>query len=140
MLARDLAFDVPDNANGGSTSDPNGVPATNLGYFIGANSSLNVVDPGLYNVGNASAALLTFGYYVQTPPSSFNVSINGHAVTFSIPVQPQPYSLGTIAIPIPLADVVNGNNTITFTTGGNPMTVMNIDLIMVGAAGVVSPS
>jgi hypothetical protein len=139
VLPRDLAFDVPDN-NGGSTSDPNGVPATNLGYFIGANSSLNVVDPGLYNVGNASAALLTFGYYVQTPPSSFNVSINGHAVNFAIPVQPQPYSPGTIAVPIPLADVVNGNNTITFTTGGNPMTVMNIDLIMVGAAGVVSPS
>jgi hypothetical protein len=44
-----------------------------------------------------------------------------------------------MAISIPLSDVVTGDNTITFSTGGAPMTVMNIDLIMVGAGGVVGP-
>jgi len=128
VLPRDLAFDVADNPNGGG----------DLGYFIGSNSSLGVVDHGLYNVANASGALLTFNYYTQTAPVTFQYAINGHQHTLAWS-NANAYSPGTMAISIPLSDVVTGDNTITFSTGGAPMTVMNIDLIMVGAGGVVGP-
>ena len=128
VLPRDLAFDVADNPNGGG----------DLGYFIGSNSSLGVVDHGLYNVANASGALLTFNYYTQTAPVTFQYAINGHQHTLAWS-NANAYSPGTMAISIPLSDVVTGDNTITFSTGGAPMTFMNIDLIMVGAGGVVGP-
>jgi hypothetical protein len=128
VLPRDLAFDVPDNPNGGG----------DLGYFVGPNSSVSLVDHGLYNVANASSALLTFNYYTQTSQVTFQYAINGHQHTLPWS-NALAYSPGTIAIPIPLSDVVAGDNTITFSEGSAPLTVMNIDLIMVGAGGVVGP-
>jgi hypothetical protein len=44
----------------------------------------------------------------------------------------------TLTVPISLSDVVEGDNTLTF-SAGTSMTIFNVDLIMVGAAGVVAP-
>jgi hypothetical protein len=131
VLPRDLAFDVPDNTNDGN----------NLGYSIGANSSVTLTVPGVTGVGNASAGLLTFEWYDQlSSPVTINYAINGHAHTFAWPFPWTNWgSDKTFAIPIDLSDVQTGNNTVTISTGNYAVTVMNVDLIMVGAGGVVAP-
>jgi hypothetical protein len=130
VLPRDLAFDVADNTANGN----------DLGYFVPANSSQNLTATGVYNVSNAAAALLTFAFYEQSAPFTISYAINGHAHSLA---WPYPDTLidtpRTLAIPLSLSEVQNGNNVITFSTGNYGLTVMNIDLIMVAAGGTVSP-
>jgi hypothetical protein len=136
VLPKDLAFDVPDNPNGAADTGQNGAPGADLGYHIAPNSSLTLTDPGITGIGNASKGLLTFNFYDTADPFTINYAINGHAHSLA---WPYPWknsgSTKTIAIPINLSEVQTGNNAITFTTGNYDLTVMNVDLIMVGAGG-----
>ena len=139
ILPRDLAFDVPDNNVPGTSSV--GSTGTELGYDIQPNSSLTLTDHGITGVGQASSALLTFNFYDSTTePFPIQYAINGHSHSFA---WPYPWTNGgspkTVAIPVSLSELQAGDNTITFTTGNYNLTVMNIDLIMVGAAGTINP-
>jgi hypothetical protein len=141
VLPRDLAFDVPDNTVPLSNATGIGLPGIGTAWVVQPNSSMNLTVPGVTGVDAASGALLTFNFFPEgVAPITLNVSVNGNQISV-----PWPYpddtvdSPRTIAIPVPLADVVNGNNTLTFTSGNYNLDVMNIDLIMQGAGGIVQP-
>jgi hypothetical protein len=136
LLARDLAFDVPDRLapmSGGYAG------LLNLGWGVFQNDpqplTLTVTD--VYNVDKASAALLTFNYYAENP-----VTLSYRVNTGAWHDEPWPFGAccgtKTLAVPVPLSEVQVGNNTIQFkTTDG--IEISNIDLILVGAGGVPNP-
>ena len=141
LLPRDLAFDVSD------ALAPVG-PLLNLGWAVSPASStpLTLQVPGVYNVGDAQAALLTFNY------STYNKV----AVTYRVnhgAWQTQPWPFGrcytqnsftlcgtkTIAVPVPLADVKTGTNTVQFKST-DATAIFNVDLVLRGAGGTVAPA
>jgi hypothetical protein len=141
VLPRDLAFDAADNNVPVSNIDGTGTPGINTAWTVQPNSSINLAVPGVNGVANAAGALVTFNFYAETVLGTLNVAVNGHAISI-----PWPYpdvtedSDRTVAIPVPLADVVTGNNTLTFyTTGSYALDIMNVDLILQGADGIVNP-
>jgi hypothetical protein len=138
VLPQDRAFDVPDN-----NAPSSAAAETDLGYYIGPSSSRNLstLPVDSTSIAKATGALLTFGFFDTNEPIPLNISVNGHQL--SVP-WPYPDTTGytdrTLGVPVPLADVQTGANTITFSTGAsNAMNVMNVDLIMVGGGGVVMP-
>jgi hypothetical protein len=136
-LARDLAFDVPDNTVPGPTS-LDGLPTQNLGYFMPGNgTSLALQVPGVSGVAQATAGLLTLTYWPHSV-STLSYSVNGHAWH----TQPWPFASDatfvsqTLGMPVPLSEVTTGTNTIQLTTSDPAgASVANLDLVMVGAGG-----
>jgi hypothetical protein len=140
VLPRDLAFDVLDNA---APFTPNNVqtdPATELGYYVDANASVSLTVHGVTGVAQAAKGLLTLNLHDLGPePYPLQYSVNGHAHTEAWPFPwSNDNSPKTLTIPVSLADVVEGDNVLTFSSAEG-MTVSNVDLIMVGAGGVVTP-
>ena len=134
VLARDLAFDVLDNL---STTNSDG--SLNLGWFIGPSSSqtLTTLPMTASNIAAASGALVTFNFWSEAAPLPLSVQVNGHPLSVSWPYpDTTSFTTRTLAVPVPLSDLVAGANAVTFSTGSNPMTVFNVDLILQGAAGV----
>ncbi|HEX8968773.1 MAG TPA: hypothetical protein VF937_12885 [Chloroflexota bacterium] len=129
VLPRDLANDVADHlqANADGT--------LNLGWWVmpGAAPPLSV--PGVSNVQSATAALLTFNMYVSSPPVTFTYVVNGNTHTLA---WPYPDTTGvswrTLALPVPLSDVVTGTNTVSI-SANQAIGIANIDLILVAAGG-----
>ena len=137
-LARDLAFDVPDNTVPGPLS-LDGMPTQNLGYFMPGNgTSVALQVPGVSGVAQATAGLLTLTYWPHSV-STLSYSINGHAWH----TQPWPFASGatfmsqTLGVPVPLSEVTTGTNTIQLKTSDPAgASVANLDLVMVGAVGM----
>jgi hypothetical protein len=140
-LPRDLAFDVPDSlilvdlgpGNG------NGYTSLNLGWaldVLAGTSSLTLAIEGVTGIENASAGLVTFNFQMQPEGGTLTYSLNGNGPH----VQPWPYpdssgsSWRTVALPVPLSDVVTGTNTLVFTSTNNAF-FANVDLVLVGAGG-----
>ncbi len=138
---RDLGFDVPNNSTPVSSVNDTGTPGVDTAYTIQPNSSTNLTVPHVTGVSQASGALLTFNFYpYSVDPSTINVAVNGHDISVNWPYPDQTTdSPRTLAIQVPLSDVVAGNNTVTFFAGNYTMDVMNIDLIMQGAGGIGGP-
>jgi hypothetical protein len=138
VMPRDLAFDVPDNnVPDDSTQAGPSVAATDLGYYIPSGTSKTFTVPGVTGVSAASDGLLTFDIFEETQPTTMALAVNGNPITFTVPS-----GTDTFAVPVPLSDVVTGDNTVTFGPNADSMNVMNIDLIMQGAGGaggVVQP-
>jgi hypothetical protein len=89
---------------------------------------------------------LTMSYFPQSA-QTLTYTVNGHTLTF-----PWPYANDTagatgptyvsqsVALPVPLADVVAGTNTVRLSTSDNSgVDTANFDLILQGAGGVVLP-
>lgn len=137
VVAQDRTYDVPDSLTSAGQTDPNnGSAVKNLGYFVPAGTTKTFSIPGV-GLANATGALLTYGFYDQSPTTfAMGYSINGHAHSQPWPF---PYSLHfspqTVGVPLTLSEVVAGTNTISFTPAQS-VTLMNIDLVMVGAGGV----
>jgi hypothetical protein len=131
-LARDLAFDVPDNQH------VNGDGTINLGWQVNPSSPPALTVTGVSNIQAAQAALLTANVSVPTAPVTFNYTVNGHAHTQAWPF-PDTASLSwrSVALPVPLSDIVAGTNMLTL-SATQPIQVANVDLILVGAGGVAS--
>jgi hypothetical protein len=142
ILPRDLAFDVPDALVPGIMQQDTVDTGLQLGYDVPADgTSLKLTVPEVYNVAKAQAGLLTLNY-TSTTPVTLSYSLNGnawHTVPWPFPAGNGVTSWQTIAIPISLAEVVTGNNTLELKTSAASL-VSNLDLIMVGAAGVVPPT
>ena len=144
VLPRDLTFDVLDN-NTPSASLQDGDPGINLGWSVPTGGSpLSLQVPSVRNVSDAAKGLLTYNFYTQSNAGdnvTLSYSLNGHPF-HSIP-WPFPddnkFGTRTFGEPIDLSEVVDGTNTIRFTSTVG-MTIMNIDLILVGAGGTVSPT
>ena len=142
ILARDLAFDVFDNL-----APIGGYPGLlNLGWNIPIGSDpLTLTIPNVYNVDHAVGALLTFNYSTYNPVT-VSYRVNGGAW------HDEPWPFGdcytqndfvlcgakTIAVPVDLADVQVGTNTIQFTST-DATAIANVDLVLQGAGGIVGP-
>jgi hypothetical protein len=147
VLPRDLGFDVLDNTVPGPAA-ANGLPTTNLGYSVPSGgltvSTANPVTTA--DISAATGALFEMNYM---PVNGCNLetityTVNGHVNTFNnsgtvntnnnCPAQ-------TIALPVPLADVVPGPNTMTVSmSDGGGDVVSNMDLILQSAGGTIPPS
>ena len=133
VLPRDLGFDVPDNnVPDNSTQAGPSVVGTDTGYYVATGPSRSLTVPGVTGIAQAAGALLTFDYAPSTQPATLTVAVNGH--TISVPA-----TSDTLAVPVPLGDITAGDNVVTFTAGTSAMNVMNVDLILQGAGGVVDP-
>jgi len=145
---RDLAYDVP-----------NGAPSA-AAYTVGPHTSKTLtvksVDKGTADKGASACAttpcaLLVFNFAPFDgggPSLSHTYTINGHTATAITWPFGTPDKTGvdaefvgnsprTIGIPIDISDVVNGDNTITFTNNSNStINYLNVGLIMVNAAPV----
>lgn len=139
LLARDLAFDVPDAQTPVGSNYPDQV---NLGWAEAANTLKPQTVKGVSGTSAAAAAILTFNFVPtgQTPPSLEYV-VNGHPHSVAWPYSDAPCSgcttMRTLAVPVPLGDIVEGTN-IVGVSASEAMMYGNMDLILVGAGGVVS--
>lgn len=148
VIARDLAFDVLD----ARTPVGPGYPGLlNMGWNLDPNSStpLTLTIPNVYNVNKADKAFLTFNFddfnyrNLSTPTPFISYSVNNGLVQQApfpfgaCPVQNGGPACGeyTIAVPVNLPDVVDGTNTIQFTSTDGAA-IANVDLILHGAAGI----
>jgi hypothetical protein len=144
VLPRDLAFDVLDRLEP-MTGGYAGLLNLGWGVFPTDAQPLQLTAHGIYNISAASGALLTFNYYAENPVTlSYRVN-NG---TW----QDKPWPFGpcytqsafvlcgtkTLAVPVPLADVLAGDNLIQFKSS-DATEISNVDLILVGAGGVHAP-
>jgi hypothetical protein len=141
VLPRDLAFDAPNNSVPNSNVNGMGLTGVNTAWVAAPNTSLDLTVPSVSGTANATGSCLTFNFYPEgVAPITLDVAVNGHALSM-----PWPYPDATvnspraIAIPVPLADLVTGDNTVTFTAGNYNLDVMNVDLILQGAGGTVNP-
>jgi hypothetical protein len=141
---RDVGYDVPYNTALGGTSS-NGEREINLGYLPSTSGQTwtlrNVVKPATAPTTTTVAAQVVLNEY------SFDnvhaaVSINGNT-PHTIPWIEGPdqfdgdksYHPRSISIPIPINEVVNGDNTIKI-SGSDSTVVTNISLIIVAGAAV----
>ena len=131
VLTRDLGVEVPDNttrlAAGGGTDLGQPMSQTGTGYTLQQTFS------GVTNVEGASAALLEFTIDPQKTGDSFTYAFNGHAAQQVAPTMAGDYAQQTVALPVPLADLVDGANTLVITDDQEVADVANFDLILAGA-------
>jgi hypothetical protein len=128
VVNRDLTYDVPDALQPGGGG-------INLAWNQGANQPQTKTVTGVANVAQAAAALLTFDFSPNAIPTVFTYSVNGHSHTQQ---WPYPDTVGsswrTLALSVPLTDVLTGNNTISVASDQG-MLVANMDLVLAGAGG-----
>jgi hypothetical protein len=135
ILPRDRGFDVPVNNAGSDARD------RNTGWsWDDQTVSVHTLPVPRASLTHAKGALVEFNWFAddQTVPT---ISLNGHApISTAWPFSDSnSYSWRTIAIQVPLREVVRGSNTITVARAHNPEgSIANFDLILQGAGGVPS--
>jgi hypothetical protein len=146
LLPRDLAFDVNDKLNAQpysfNNASLNGVGSTDLGWTVPSDgSTLSLTVPGVHGVAQASAGLLTFNYAPQSP-ATISYSLNGnawHDIPWPFAAEGAgTFLFSTMAQPIALSEVIEGNNTIAWKASAGTA-IANVDVILVGAGGIVAP-
>lgn len=151
LLPRDLAFDANDHLVSGPTiidGYGNSVQGFNLGWPVpndGTNVTIQI--PNVSGIANATTALLEYNHYSYNPETiSYNINNHGwHDFPWPYPDN-LTFTTRTIAIPagstgqFSLAELQAGTNTIQFKSNQGNTTIANIDLIMVGAGGIVPPT
>src|SRR5262249_13854408 len=130
VLPRDLGFDVPNNSAPDGNVGGIGAGGLDNAYTIPANGSRNLTIPHVHDLAQAAGALLEFNFYSQAV-IPLQVALNGHNLSVPWPYpDTTTFSPRTIAIPVPLADVTSGDNTLTFSAGNYLFQVSNINLIL----------
>ncbi len=144
---RDLSFDVPDAMVGPDFDGVEGEARYTLGYHAGIEGVTLKTIP-VYRYQTPTSALVTFNssvYEINEVPS---ISINGHAFVntpwagYSGPSGETAVGYSG-AVTVPVGDIVDGVNTITFKGTHWSMAVTNVNLILVAGApvpGQVIPS
>jgi len=148
VLPRDLGFDVLDAL---TPVGPNYPDLLNLGWPVSPTDAapLTLTVHGVTNIPNAVGGLLTFMFTdmntrnLSTPEPFLSYRVNsGQWQVAPWPFGPCPVQNGgpacgyyTIAVPVPLADVKAGTNTIQF-KAADYAAVSNVDLILQGAGGL----
>jgi hypothetical protein len=132
VLPRDLGFDVLDPQQAGRSSS--------LGSLVPAGKPLTIQVPNVHGVENASSALLEFTWYPREK-DSITYSVNGNAPhTVAWPYgDTDLYKSQTLAVPVPLTELVDGANQVQFTSTATSLggvSLANFDLILVGAGGL----
>lgn len=124
---RDMSYDAPDALTPGQ-------PGTvNLGKFASANQTTSWTVAGLPANRQAAAVRVLFNFHgeVHPPWTSLTVSVNGHPHSVGWPYPDQLQNTWrTMAVTIPISDLVTGNNTVTI--GANqPLVVSNVNIVLV---------
>jgi hypothetical protein len=138
VLPRDLAFDAAD----ANTAVPGYPTMTNLGWVATPTTPATITVPGVTGIAQATGGLLTLNYDdPDTAPITLSYSINGNPTqTYNWPFQDTTTnSVRTIAIPIPLTQVLTGTNQIKIWSTNDTLIISNLDLVMQAAGGTVSP-
>jgi hypothetical protein len=127
---RDLGYDVPEpNVPGGVTFA--GDTTRRIGFSIGS-VPVPLLVPGVHSVQTPTGALVVFNTY-SFDPATPSISVNGNAFINSPSVGSDWQS---IAVPVPLDQIHDGTNTITFKATGDATVVANISIILVAGAPV----
>ena|GEM_PF-985346 len=142
VLPRDLAFDVTDSLTPG-ISLPNGDAGFNLGWPVpsdGTQLSLTPLPMTAANLTAAAGALLTFNYYSQDEVTlSYQLNNNAwHSLPWPFPDNTT-YSWRALAVPLSLAELQAGTNTLHFKASGGT-NLANVDVVLQGAGGIVAPT
>jgi hypothetical protein len=131
---RDLGFDVVD-ANVAGKSSERGDATRRVGYQVG-NGPVTLNVAGVRRDQTPTGALVVLNTYsfAATVPS---VSVNGNP-RIDTPYPPGAPTFGwlSLAIPVPLDQIHDGANTLTFTSGDGSTTIANISIILVAASPV----
>ena len=131
---RDLGFDVPD-ANVAGAATWRGDATRRAGFQVGS-GPLTLTVPGVRRDQNPTGAVVVLNTYsfAATIPS---VSVNGNPyINIAWPTSFTTNSWSSIAVPIPLDQVHDGTNTLTFTSADGSTTIANISIILVAASPV----
>jgi hypothetical protein len=132
---RDLSFDVLDKNDG-----PDADGRYNEGWVVGK-EGVSLKTLPVYRKQTPTSALVTFYYYSFAAADIPSISINGHtpvntAWPFAGNTDSDGYFPRSLAVPVPLADVTDGVNTITFKAKDGSTSVANVNLILVAGAPV----
>jgi hypothetical protein len=131
---RDLGFDVPDtNVSGGQA--PAGDASRRVGFHIGM-GPIALTTASVRRDQPPSGAQVVLNTYSFAPivPS---ISINGGPwIDTAWPAGWATFAWSSISIPVPLDQVHDGPNTITFKSGDPSTTISNISIILVAASAV----
>lgn len=133
-LPRDVTFDEPDALT------PISGGKRNLGYLIRANQPRTMLIPIMHSTGLASAAYLLTNFYSWQSGTIFTYVVNGnsHTVPWPYPAA-EGFTPRTHAFPIPLGELHDGANTVTF--GSNVEIVqMNGGIVLAGVLGSAPPT
>jgi hypothetical protein len=127
---RDLSFDVLDNTT------PLGGGLIKVGWDTTPSSPANLTTLPMtaQNIAAAKSSNLLFNFGIDNP-TTFNYTINGHAHTAASPLGPNLTGMRSLAVPIPLSDLVPGPQQILLSSDAN-MSVANVNIVLVGAATV----
>jgi hypothetical protein len=123
---RDLSFDVPDAGT------------TNLGYQVNGGQPRTLTPKAVFRRQTPTGAIVTFNYFTHgaTIPT---VQVNNGTIS-SARAAAQQNMTGwywqTADIDVPLADVHDGANTVTFRSGPDTLVVSNVNLILIAGAPV----
>jgi hypothetical protein len=124
---RDLSFDALD----GDVPSRDGT--VNLGKTSGANqsSSWNVL--GMPTGPTAQAVRVLFNFFHQDAPTVLNLTVNGrsHVVPWPYPER-QGFTWRTLAVSIPLTDLVPDTNVVTI-GADQTLSTSNVDIVLVNA-------
>jgi hypothetical protein len=138
FVYRDFSYDALDGTAAGPTW-PDGSPST----YLGKQATTSV--PSTWNIQNlppnrqAAAVRTLFNTYSNSPPpTSYTITVNGHEHTqaWQYP-EANGDSWRTIAITIPITDLVTGTNIVTVKGTDQPITVSNVNIVLVDVPGGV---
>jgi hypothetical protein len=125
---RDLSFDAQD------ALVPIDADTVELGYRVGA-AGRTIPVPGVFRRQAPTGAIVTFNWYAVTTTVP-QISLNGGPVhSTSWPFDGATYGWRTIAVPVPLGEVVDGTNAVRFISGSDTV-VSNVNLILIAGAPV----
>ena len=126
---RDLGFDVAD----ANIDEGGGI--SRLGHLVGVGPvTLDIGGVRTVQTPTAAQVVLNSYSFEKYIPS---ISINGGPwIDTPWPYDDETYSWRSLSIPVPVAQVRNGKNTITFKSGHESTTIANVSLILVAGAPV----
>jgi hypothetical protein len=131
---RDLGFDVPD-ANVAGDKATAGDSTRRVGFNIGL-GPVNLTTASVRRDQTPTKAQVVFNTY-SFAPTVPSISINGNAyIDTPWPAGWDTFFWSSISIPVPLDQVHDGPNTITFKSADPSTTISNISIILVAASPV----
>jgi hypothetical protein len=128
---RDLSFDVLDRLSTGN------LPGTlNLGWdtMPGSPATLTTLPMTAQNIAAATGSLLLMNYG-SAHINTWNYTINGHAHSTPTPIAAPISGWQSVALPIPLTDLVAGAQNIQI-SGDQYAGIANVSIVLVAAATV----
>jgi hypothetical protein len=132
---RDLSFDALD---AGVPVGGNG--AVNLGKTSGASQFASWSVLGMPANPSAEGVRVLFNAFHQDAPTVFTLTVNGHAHDVPWPYpERQGYTWRTMAVTIPIADLVPGTNVVTI-GADQTLVTSNVDIVLVNAGPQTRPA